>query len=479
MQLPPPIVPLAEVALIDEQAAASGIAIDQLMLRAGQRLAEVVDERVPDGAVLVVTGSGNNGGDGWIAAAELSRAGRQVQVWPVSPPRSELCRWAAERAGAAVTILAEAPNAAPAVIVDAILGAGVNGPLRHEVVQVLERLAAFRAPVVCADAPTGVNTPHALPGSLTVCFQVAKAELVADPQVDEFITVDIGIPEDCYLDVQPPCLRRFPSMISDGHKGQHGQVLVIGGGRFPGALELSARAALLTGCDLVHAWTADGPPLPPSLVTHRQPGPTLSPADPDTLTALLLRTDALLIGPGIGRGPGAPEAAIQAFELARDLDLPVVVDADGITALARAIREMPITETPVIITPHRNEARTLLDADPTPEAIHRFARPDRVVIRKGKVDLVTNGLRWQRNQRGNPRMAVGGTGDILAGLTTGLLARGASPFDACRMALLWETDTADRLWLEQGPCYGPEEILAELPASLRYHLQALDCWPPV
>jgi len=101
------------------------------------------------------------------------------------------------------------------------------------------------------------------------------------------------------------------------------------------------------------------------------------------------------------------------------------------------------------------------------------------MLGKGVVDLVTDGRRWQRNPRGNPRMAVGGTGDVLAGLTAGLIARGASPFDASRMAVLWITTAADRLWLEQGPCYDADTVIAALPATLRDLLRPLGMWPPM
>ena len=192
-----------------------------------------------------------------------------------------------------------------------------------------------------------------------------------------------------------------------------------------------------------------------------------------------MRASALLIGPGLGRDPGCPEAARQAFSLARDLGVPTVIDADGIAALTHDLREMEASPVPVVVTPHRAEARNLLGGEPDDHAVHAFARPDRVILRKGAVDLVSNGRRWQRNEHGNPRMAVGGTGDLLAGLTAGLLARGLTPFDAARLAVFWLTDTADGLWAEQGPCYLPEEILPRLGPTLRRHMEALGSWPPV
>jgi NAD(P)H-hydrate epimerase len=274
-------------------------------------------------------------------------------------------------------------------------------------------------------------------------------------------------------------MRRFPPLKRSGHKGSHGELLIIGGGVFPGALEFACRAAVMTGCDMVRAWTAEGPPLPPTVVVHRQGGSHLQPSDPASLTPLLVRASTVLIGPGIGRESLCDEAAQQAFSLALELGVPVVLDADALAHCAQMVRDLPKGDSRLLLTPHRGEARNLLGAAASEEALHRFARPDRVLLAKAPVDLVTDGLRWQRNPRGNARMAVGGTGDVLSGLSAGLMARGASPFDAARLAVLWETTAADALWLEQGPCYDASSVLGALPRTLKAFLEPLGMWPPV
>jgi NAD(P)H-hydrate epimerase len=173
------------------------------------------------------------------------------------------------------------------------------------------------------------------------------------------------------------------------------------------------------------------------------------------------------------------EAACQAFSLAVEMGVPVIVDADGIAALSESIRNLPEGAGRVLITPHRGEARALLCGPADEESLHAFARPDRVILGKAVVDLITDGWHWQHNPRGNPRMAVGGTGDLLAGLAAGLVARGTGGFDAARLAVLWLTSAADALWLEQGPCYDAETVLERLPATLRSLLEPLGMWPPV
>jgi len=332
--------------------------------------------------------------------------------------------------------------------------------------------------VLAADAPTGLGTDLVLPATLTICFQVAKSDLLGAAGVGEFKTVDIGIPEAAYKQVQPACMTRFPRHRRDGHKGQHGELLVIGGGRFPGALEFACRAAVIAGCDLVRAWTAQGPSLPPTIIVHRQDLDTLQPAEPSELTPLIVRASAVLIGNGIGRLPGAIEAAEQAFSLCNDLGVPVIVDADGLSILADTLRDLPRDAAPVLLTPHRGEARYLAERSDD-ATLHAYARPNRVILAKGPVDFVSDGQRWQLNPRGNPRLAVGGTGDVLAGLAAGLVARGAAPFDAARIAVLWLTEAGDECWREYGPCYDALTLLERLPRSLRHLLEPLGLWPPV
>jgi len=479
MALPPPVVPLNESALIDEAAVNLGQDLAVLMERAGEVLAREAQRMAPSGMILLLCGPGNNGGDGYVCARVLAEAGREVALWAILAPRSPLCEQQARRLPAAVARLTALPATPPALIIDAILGAGTRGRPREPIASVLVALKSLAVPILASDIPSGLGTDLVVPAALTVCLQVAKQELMRTRDAGEFSTVDIGVLPAAYQVVQSSCLRRFPPLKRSGHKGSHGELLIIGGGVFPGALEFACRAAVMTGCDMVRAWTAEGPKLPPGIIVHRQGGRALGPSDPGQLTPMLVRASAVLIGPGLGRDPGCEEAAQQALSLALELGVPVVVDADALAHCAEMLRSLPEGDSRLLLTPHRTEARNLIGSAATEEAIHRFARPDRVMLAKAPVDLISDGWRWQRNPRGNPRMAVGGTGDILAGLAGGLMARGATAFDAARMALLWETTAADGLWLTQGPCYDAEGVLASLPQALRAFLEPMGMWPPV
>ena len=479
MALPPPVVPLNESALIDEAAVTLGQDLTVLMERAGEVLAREAMRMAPQGRILLACGPGNNGGDGYVCARVLAEAGREVLVWAILAPRSPLCEQQAKRLPASVQRVTALPSEPVALLIDAILGAGTRGRPREPIASALVAMKSLTVPILASDIPSGLGTDLVVKATLTVCLQVAKQELMQQGSAGEFSTVDIGVLPAAYQVVQPSCMRRFPPLKRTGHKGSHGELLIIGGGVFPGALEFACRAAVMTGCDMVRAWTAEGPKLPPGIIVHRQSSRSLSPSAPEQLTPMLVRASAVLIGPGLGRDPGCEEAAQQALSLALELGVPVVVDADALAHCADMLRDLPAGDSRLLLTPHRTEARNLIGAAASEEAIHRFARLDRVMLAKAPVDLISDGLRWQRNPRGNPRMAVGGTGDILAGLAAGLMARGATPFDAARIALLWETSAADGLWQTHGPCYDAETVLDSLPAALRGFLEPLGMWPPV
>ncbi len=480
MSLPPPIVPLTESALIDEAAQNLGCDLGDLMERAGTALAREAQRLVSGGPVLIACGQGNNGGDGYVCARILAESGRDVVVWAVTSPVSPLCIQAAEALPESVTRSSPPILIRPALVIDAVLGAGTRGRPREPIagaLTILREFALSGVPVLAADVPSGLGSDLEVPATRSVCFQTAKAELLRAG--GEFTTVDLGIPPAAWQEIQPVCLRRFPPLRREGRKGNHGELLIIGGGLFPGALEFSARAAVRTGCDLVRAWTAGTAALPPTVVCHRQDRPSLVPADPEELTPLIVRAGAVLIGPGLGQEEGTYDAARQAFSLALELGVPVVLDADGITACAQQVRALEDPEARVLLTPHAREARTLLGSAATESSVHAFARRNRVILAKGMVDLVTDGWRWQHNHRGNPRMTVGGTGDVLAGLAAGLLARGALPYDAARMAVLWITTAGDSLWPERGPCYDTLDLIEALPQTLRRLMEPLGYWPPV
>lgn len=467
MALPPSIVSASEIALIDGAAEDLGCDLADLMERAGAAIATAALTRQTSGVILVVCGSGNNGGDGYVAARKLVEAGRTVHLWPVQEPKSPLCQAAARALPDPVLLLDSAPLQAPALIIDAILGVGQRGALRPAIRQVLERLAGFNVPCLAVDVPTGLNEHCWLVPCHCVCLHAAKQELLPFARQLSWEVADIGIPPAAWEQTSRQILWRLPVHRRSGHKGHQGRLLIVAGMRYPGAASLSAAAALRSGCDLVHV---AGPPaggLPPETVWH--PPSELPPIE---------SIDAVLLGPGLGRSDEAAAVARQIWAQSVATDTPLIIDADGLHLLREEIRSN--THRKLLVTPHGGELRALLGTTPSPGLTHAFARPERVVLAKAASDLITNGLSWQRNEQGNPRLSQGGSGDCLAGLASGLIARGCSRYDAARLAAWWLCRSADTLWQESGPCYTCSDLIAALAPTLHASCrETAIAWPPV
>lgn len=459
---------------MDAAAQRRGFDLWQLMQRAGQALAESAQSLNGELPILICCGGGNNGGDGWVAAECLHRGGHSVAVWPLQEPRSALCQAAAKSAQGSGLGLVNGPEGKTwGLIVDAILGAGQRPQLSPELDAALDRLSRCGAPILACDLATGPLKPQHI-----LAMQVGKQE--NPPQIERI--ADLGIPPACWLEVDGHCLADLPRHRRQSHKGNNGRLLAIGGGPFPGALSLASQSAMRAGCDLVFAWTTRSCPLPETIIPLYQEGPQLAPCPDSSLAERIAGVDAVLIGPGMGNSASAQAAARQALELAMAARRPCLIDADGIAACAPLLRQYNHPSAPIILTPHAKEAASLLGQEaPTWVDLHAWAGPKRVILAKGPVDLISDGRQWQRHHGGNPRLSVGGSGDCLAGLCSGLLARGCPPFAAARLACYWLCACADQLWQEQGPCYDPRDLIQNLGPSLKnlFTTWQAQAWPPI
>lgn len=477
IHLPPPVLPAASTALVDESAQRLGCDLWQLMQRAGQAVATAVAAHYPQGQVLIACGPGNNGGDGLVAAARLQKQGRKVAVILASDPASPLAKKAWEMAQAAqVPRVEHVSHVQATVIVDALLGAGQHGPLRDSLRPLCRAIAQSGAPVLACDMATGGTDRDAIRPQRVISLQYAKQENAHGEACEE--VADIGIPEECYLHSQEECLLHFPRYAASAHKGDNGRAVMVAGGAYPGASVIAANFACATGCDLVYRWSAGSAQRQAHIIHHEQAGAHLQPDESGTLASWIGQAQAVLIGPGLGKHPASDQAAQQALALARSHRVACVVDADGLRACYDLIHAWGEDDPPLILTPHAGEARGLLGAEVSWRSIHAFARPNRVVIAKGSQDLLSDGQQWLINARGNPRMAQGGTGDALAGLCCGLLARGCAPMQAAHIACWWLCTAAEHCWQELGPCYNIDHIQALLAPTLRRPLQRWQRWPP-
>jgi len=466
---------------VDTATIAAGTPGERLMERAGAGVADALERRW--GAllalrVLVLAGGGNNGGDGFVAARLLQARGAVVRV-ALCADRARVAgdaRAMLERAEAAGVHVTCDPAAVAAAfdrwdfVVDALLGTGAEGAPRGAIAEGCRVLAEQRergARVVAVDLPTGVSSDDgsvaegAVRANVTVTFGHARRGHWLWPgrgYCGEVETVDIGLVDPREAGVQPAELATLPALaplvpVRDprAHKGSTGRVLLVGGAPgMTGALVLAARAAARAGAGYVRL--AAPASLQQTLASHVVEQMVIACGEDEhralTSTALpaifaeVEKADAVGIGPGLSR---FPHAAGVARELASRVRVPAVIDADALNALSPAEERLePILRTaagPRVLTPHLGEMARLtgrtaeeLEARRI-DATRGWAQKwGAVVLLKGAPTVVAapDG-RVSVNPTGSPALATAGTGDVLTGLITALLAQGLAPFDAARL----------------------------------------------
>jgi hydroxyethylthiazole kinase-like uncharacterized protein yjeF len=401
--------------------------------------------------VVVLAGSGDNGGDALFAGARLARRGAGVTAVLLTPERAHAAGLAALRAAGCRVVTEDEPaldavNAADLVL-DGIVGIGGRGGLRPEATRLASAAACARALVVAVDLPSGVDADTgevqgaAVRADVTVTFGTYKPGLLIDPGAEyagvvRLIGIGLDLPEtadaEALQHTEVAALLPHPDRETD--KYRRGVVgIAAGSARYPGAAVLAVSGALRGGAGAVRyagpAWDAVVRAHPETLVT---PGPPKEAG----------RVQAWVVGPGIGDGTDAEQALDQALETG----VPVLVDADGLGLLARRGPEaLAGREAPVLLTPHAGEAAALLGgAGRTVEraaverrrAEHARALAEAygcAVLLKGSTTVVAppGGRGTVRvNPTGTSWLATAGSGDVLSGLTGSLLAAGLDPVDA-------------------------------------------------
>ncbi|MDH3337401.1 MAG: NAD(P)H-hydrate dehydratase [Gammaproteobacteria bacterium] len=456
--LPNDIYSVATVREIDRTAIEDeGIAGYTLMSRAGAAAVTEARARFPDAQRWqVVCGAGNNAGDGYVVARIAAGEGILVSVVALMDPATLKGDAATAygdfaAAGGVVTAWSGTLDAEAELLVDALLGSGLERDVQGEFALAVAAINAHAASVVALDVPTGLHADSgavmgfAVRANLTVTFVGLKAGLFLGDGQDfcgEVVFADLGIPAQCrqsskteFRRIDDDRLQRclLPRRRS-AHKGDFGHVLVVGGSAgMPGAVRLCGEAALRTGAGRVSIATDPGHAA--ILVASRPELMSHGVSAAQDLERLLDKTDVIAFGPGLGRSPWAADlmAAISADRR------PAVWDADALNWLA----ESPVAADNRVITPHPGEAATLLgegvaavQADRR-EALHRLQeRFGGVVVLKGSGTLVSSasGVPWLCTS-GNPGMASPGMGDVLTGVIAALLAQGLSPEDAAAVGV--------------------------------------------
>jgi ADP-dependent NAD(P)H-hydrate dehydratase / NAD(P)H-hydrate epimerase len=453
-----------EMGQADRRTIASGVAGFSLMENAGAAVAKAVIRRHPPGSkVVVVAGPGNNGGDGFVAARHLAASGFRVRVCLIGA-RDRLkgdAAWAAGRWDGEVSSSIDLSGAA--VVIDALFGAGIDRPVIGEAHAAVDAMNAAGCPIVAVDLASGINgTTGAVMGAAVratesiTFFRKKPGHLLLPGRIycGRISVVDIGINTEALAAIKPATFEnvpelwreRFPMPGVEGHKYSRGHAVVVSGGAsFTGAARLAAMAALRGGAGLV---TIASPRAALAINAAADLAVMVRPVDGAAEFEMLLsdkRLNAVAIGPGAGVGAATREMAMAALGGER----AVVIDADGLTSFAQAGeggREeffVALAQNgKAVLTPHSGEFHRLFDGLSTDGVKTDLAR---VAARRSRAVVVFKGAdtviaapdgRAAINANAPPWLATAGTGDVLAGITAGLLAQGMPPFEAA-CAAVW------------------------------------------
>lgn len=464
-----PVLTPEQAGVWDARAERSGMPVRALMENAGRAVAALAAARFPEQVtqgVIVACGTGNNGGDGWVAARALHAAGAPVWVTSAAEPASglplDMARLARE--SGVRTLPPDGPWPAAALVIDALLGTGARGAPREPVAGLLSRLADLEIPIVAVDGPTGLDledgVQHAsFRAALTITFGgCRRGHLLARDEIGDLAVVDIGLPAPDpawpRLLTEAEAAERLEPFDALASKWDRGRISVIGGDEgMTGAARLAARAAFAAGAGLVHVIA---PPATVSVFREAEPDvqtrvqPFDEPLSEETL-ALLARCDVVVIGPGLGRHPTRIElieAAITASGTAG-----IVIDADGLMAFGGRVAELErmLAGRRVLLTPHAGEFRAILPEDASLIAVDPWGAADRAAGRLGAAVLLKGvptvvarpGGAPITVAAGNPGLASGGSGDTLSGIAAVLMAQGHEPAEAGALAAQALGDAGD------------------------------------
>jgi ADP-dependent NAD(P)H-hydrate dehydratase / NAD(P)H-hydrate epimerase len=492
----------------------SGTPSHVLMERAGVGATEALLAAFPHARtapVLVFAGKGNNGGDGFVIARLLKKQGIACEV-VLAAKKTEVTGDALRNLTTFVQLRGRVTEITDAthydriqqklgscgLIVDALLGTGLNAPVRGLMADLIEMMNASGVPVLAVDIPSGLDADRgvvlgtAVKAALTVTFGYPKLGLVVAPglaHVGRLEVVEIGIAPEALAAINPQTAlltktdmgARIRGRHADVHKGDFGHLLVVAGSRGKsGAALMSGGAALRIGTGLV---TLGGPaslntvfstalmeamtvPLP------EQPDGSVR-FDAQAMTEAMHGKSAIAFGPGVG-------VSTHTIALLRCLltqsTQPLVIDADGLNCLATDPELLREAKVPVVLTPHPGEMARLVKSS-NAEVQERRLEVARAFATQYHCYLVLKGARtviaapdgkaWI-NPTGNPGMASGGMGDVLTGIISGLLAQGYAPTDACCLGVFLHGFVGDRAAQEKGQIgILARDLIEQLPMGIR------------
>ncbi|MFW9786717.1 MAG: NAD(P)H-hydrate dehydratase [Candidatus Thorarchaeota archaeon] len=482
-----PITP-EEMRILEYNSEYLGVTISMLMENAGREVARIIEKttKVSGKHIAILCGLGGNGGDGMVTARYLDEAGAFVDVYLLGDElmirnKDTLHNWEILRN--LHDILSEELPTESAVktcraikeadiLVDGIMGFGLRSKLREPMLTAVKMLNKSPAIKYAIDVPSGIDSETgavysaAVKADHTITLHAPKVGMSkAKEYLGKLHVVSIGIPSEAKYTSGPGDLRPFKQLRSVyAKKGDFGRILVIGGSDvYSGAPALAGMAALRTGADLVSVLVPD--PVvsairsySPNLMVTSLGSRVLLPETVDTVVEHVKSNHVVALGPGLGLEQQTKVAVTSIVEHLVKLKTPLVLDADGLKALASS--ELKLNPELMVMTPHWGELSILLEhelGDDTllpnrvDQAVECAKKYNAIILLKGPVDVIAapDGT-FKLNRTGVPAMTVGGTGDVLTGIVAGLLASGREAIQAASAAAFISGVAGEMAFNERG-----------------------------
>ena len=487
-----------------------------LMESAGKSLAEEVGKIAvytfaKPVKVVIFTGSGGNGGDGFVAARYLLNRGYDVDIYMLKenirsddaktnleilenmkPRLSRLNIYNLKTLEDINSCEVAQSKDSEFVIVDGLLGTGIHGKLQTNIKRAIEIINESNGITISVDVPSGMDpltgeiNDLAVVPDYTISFHKIKTGVRdADEElVGGLVTADIGIPFEAEYFVNYGDFLRLNNRDSSSHKGNNGRLLVIGGSKdYSGAPAIAGMAAIGAGADLVYVASPQNAAeaiksTSPDLIVKSLEGDKLSLKHSDEILSLVDNVDSVLIGPGAG----IDEDTSKLFNiLVTKIKKPIVLDADALKQVELSLIK---NREDIILTPHIFEFKSFfkvendlkLDIDSydfskVDENITEFQKIIRqikgTVVVKGKYDLILSGNKFKINKSGNAGMTVGGTGDALAGISASLLSQGLSSFDSASLATFINGLAGDEAYNIKGNGFSATDLVSYIGSVIK------------
>ena len=499
-----------EIHVLDKNAEFLGIPTITLMENAGKRVADFILNQIKSSEnILVFCGTGNNGGDGFVAARKISKK-FNVSVFLVGKPidiKTDISKKNFEKLKKTNLTIYDINSSEKIdeliseskVIIDSMLGVGLSGNLKEPYFSIVKKINnAKNKTIISVDVPTGLWTKTSIKPNYTITFHDVKNGM-NKKNCGDIIIADIGIPTKSEEFVGPgEIVTYYPRPKKDSHKGDNGRLLVVGGGPYFGAPALSSFAAQRTGVDLVFiitpkkvakAITSYSPlliksvkiaknlaKLSPNLIVKESTNEEIIvPEDIKIVEKLEKKVDALLIGPGLGTDAKTNKAVEKIITFFVKKNKPIVIDADAIQVFGQNLDIIKNSKT--VVTPHIREFKKLTgvtlsnDLKDKKEKVKKWANKIGItILLKGPIDIISDGKNVKLNNVHNEAMTAGGTGDILAGIVGALLSKKIEPFNAARMAIFINGTAGNFAFKKKSYGLISTDIIDEIPNVLRKYL---------